>query len=221
MLRCAENFGFIELVDAAMLELVAHRLAVEPDVSIAVNASVGTIERNCGALVAAIFSHLQQADRLIVEITETVEVRDPRSVEIFMSGARAAGVSVAFDDFGDGHFSFEHILRFKPDIVKLAGAMLARPREFRRDISRLLSMAAAEGFAVVAENIDTEEKRQPALPQVARRRDSGIGSRPHDALVSAPAQRPVTDGRSPQFWGATWRPGARDDVMVLGNAGTA
>ncbi|ASK94722.1 EAL domain-containing protein [Xanthomonas campestris pv. trichodesmae] len=163
LLRCAENFGFIELVDAAMLELVAHRLALEPHVSIAVNASVGTIERNCGPLVAAIFSHLQQADRLIVEITETVAVRDPRSVEIFMSGARAAGVRVAFDDFGDGHFSFEHILRFKPDIVKLAGTMLARPREFRRDISRLLSMAAAEGFAVVAENIDTEEKRQSCV----------------------------------------------------------
>ncbi|MDQ1090691.1 EAL domain-containing protein (putative c-di-GMP-specific phosphodiesterase class I) [Xanthomonas sacchari] len=163
LLRCAESFGFIELVDAAMFDLATRLLAMDPDLSIAVNASVGTIERNCGPFVAAIFGHLQEADRLVVEITETMAVSEPRSLEVFMAGARAAGVRIAFDDFGDGHFSFDHIVRFKPDIVKLAGVMLARPDERHRDIARLLSMAAVQGFDVVAENIDSDEKRQSCI----------------------------------------------------------
>ncbi|MEQ7780340.1 EAL domain-containing protein [Xanthomonas hortorum] len=163
LLSFAETYGFIELVDLAMLDQATEFLARSPGIRIGVNASMSTIERNCGPLVAAVFMHLQEADRLVVEITESIAVTNPRVVHSFIAGVRAAGAKVAFDDFGDGCFSFEDIVRFNPDIVKLAGVMLGRRSEYSRDISRVLALAEGQGFIVVAENIDTEEKRQACI----------------------------------------------------------
>ncbi|UXF74642.1 EAL domain-containing protein (plasmid) [Stenotrophomonas maltophilia] len=168
LLSFAESYGFIELVDLAMLDHAAEFLSRSPGIRIGVNASVSTIERNCGPLVAAVFMHLQQADRLVVEITESIAVTNPGAVHSFIAGVKAAGAKVAFDDFGDGCFSFDDIVRFKPDIVKLAGVMLGRRSEYSRDVARVLSLAEGEGFTVVAENIDSEEKRQACI-------DLGIG----------------------------------------------
>jgi len=158
LLAFAEGYGFIQLIDAAMLQAAARVLVRHPTVSIGVNISVATIERFCGQLVSGIYEHLDVASRLVVEVTETMPIQNVDRLRTFIGAARSAGVRIAFDDYGDGHFTLDHVRRFEPDIVKIGEGLIA-DRECRRsELELLLSAAAQHGITVVAEALDTEEK---------------------------------------------------------------
>lgn len=159
LLSFAEGYGFIQMIDAAMVSAVAKSLQLHPKVRIGVNLSVITVERFCGQLVAAIYDHLDVAKRLVIEITETMPITDSRAVRTFITAARAAGAAIAFDDFGTGHFTLEQVRRFSPDIVKLAEPLVAERHARRGEIDQLLEVASQMNIDLVAEAVDTEEKR--------------------------------------------------------------
>ncbi len=160
LLQFAEEYGFIHLLDVAMIEHAAHALAAHPRLRIGVNVSVATIEQFTGPLVSAFFKVLPLAPRFVVEITETVQIRDRAAVRTFIQALKAAGAKVAFDDIGDGHFTLADIDQFRPHIVKLAAKLFAQRRERAEELQSVLAVARESGLQVVAEEIDSEEKRR-------------------------------------------------------------
>jgi len=163
LLRFAEGYGFIQLVDAAMISLAAKTLAERRDIRVGVNVSVATVEQCCGQLVSAIYDYLPLASRLVVEVTETMPIRNPTMLRTFMHAANAAGVAVAFDDFGDGNFTFEQLVQYRPKIVKLSEALIRDRADRRVEIERVMTFAAENGIEVVAEAIDSEQKRTDCM----------------------------------------------------------
>lgn len=163
LLAFAESYGFIQMIDAAMLKVVTGVLSRQPGVQIGVNVSVSSIERFCGQLVAGIYEHLDVADRLVVEVTETTRIEKPEVIEIFVNAAKAAGVQVAFDDYGAGHFTLDHIRAFGPGIVKVSAELIASREQRREDLAALLKLSTELGFTVVAEAIDSEAKRRDCM----------------------------------------------------------
>jgi EAL domain-containing protein (putative c-di-GMP-specific phosphodiesterase class I)/DNA-binding response OmpR family regulator len=107
---------------------------------------------------------LQTANsRVVFEITEHQPVDDYEAVATFSDQLRTHGVRLAVDDAGAGYASMQHILKLRPDFIKL-------DIEFTRDINRdpiksalsgaLASFAKQIGATIIAEGIETAEELQ-------------------------------------------------------------
>lgn len=145
----------------AELELMAIEAALDgvaklPDtVSLSFNASPDTI------LHAEFGSALQAAPlkRVIVEITEHEAVARYSSLVEALAPLRGRGLRVAVDDVGAGYSSLCHILRLRPDILKLD---MALSRGIDGDPARralagaLVSFCHETGSELVAEGVETE-----------------------------------------------------------------
>jgi diguanylate cyclase (GGDEF)-like protein/PAS domain S-box-containing protein len=103
------------------------------------------------------------ANRLSVEITESVLMADHEAVLAFLKELRALGVRVALDDFGTGFSSLSYLRKFRFDVLKV-------DRSFIRDIERsntdlglvasIVSIGRILGVDVVAEGVETEAQLQ-------------------------------------------------------------
>ena len=159
LIRMGEEVGFVDLIDLAMLEQVFEVMSIYPCLSIAANFSVATIERATNEVLPLIYRHLDLAPRLIVEITETVCIRDIQSLERFIGAARHAGAKVALDDFGVGSFTLDHIHRLQPEFVKLDGSLVAQLTEgVSLQIEAVKEATADYGGEIVGELVDSEDK---------------------------------------------------------------
>lgn len=97
---------------------------------------------------------------LVLEITEHERVHDMDRLALVVQEIRSSGVSLALDDFGDGHSSLRLWSQLKPDIVKI-------DKYFTRNISAhgdklktlqaLQQIATVFGSSLVAEGIETAE----------------------------------------------------------------
>lgn len=101
------------------------------------------------------------ANRVVLELTEHVEVDDYLLLNERLRPLRALGVRIAIDDAGSGYASMRHILTTRPDIIKL-DISLTRNIDvdpMRRALAKAL-IAFANGFGgmIVAEGIETESE---------------------------------------------------------------
>lgn len=142
------------------LEILAISLALEsarlrpPDVFVAVNASpdAAVTSRFCDHLVSQ-----EAAETLVVELTEHAVVDDYDALGKSLDRVRRRGVRIAVDDAGAGYASLRHILRVKPEFIKLDVSLIS---EVDKDASQLALAARITAFArdigtkVVAEGIE-------------------------------------------------------------------
>lgn len=100
-------------------------------------------------------------DRLVFEITEAEQVRDPARLRAAVAAPRARGVTVALDDFGAGYAGLGLLVELRPDIVKLDRALV---RGIDRDpVRRRIAGAiarACRGLAitVIGEGVETADE---------------------------------------------------------------
>ncbi|NNM71003.1 EAL domain-containing protein [Enterovirga aerilata] len=157
-----ERSGLVPLVDMRILELAAERLARHPEERLSVNISPLTLESPdwLATLAAHVGRRSDIASRLIVEVTETVAIRDPDMARRKLDAMKALGVTIAIDDFGAGHTSFRHLRNFPVDIVKIDGAFiqnLSRSTNDRFFVQTLIDLAHHLGLSTVAEWVEDEE----------------------------------------------------------------
>ena len=145
------------------LECVAIRaaLAVLPDLphplTLSVNASAATIVS--GAFEALIED--VPAGRLTLELTEHAIVSDYDALVERLSVIRARGIKLAIDDAGAGFSGLQHILRLRPDIIKLDMALIhdIDVDPARRALASAMQMFARQtGATLVAEGVETAQE---------------------------------------------------------------
>jgi PAS domain S-box-containing protein len=99
-----------------------------------------------------------QAARLVIEVTEHAAVDDYDILAETMQRVRATGARLAVDDAGAGYASMQHILRLRPDIVKLDRSIIADSDQDparRALIGAMSNFGASLGVTVVAEGVET------------------------------------------------------------------
>lgn len=153
-----ERLGLAPLIDRQVLSAALDTLARFPAVRLSVNIFPQTMQ-DAGWM--AIFDRVARRDpalleRLIIEVTETCSVLDPRRTLAFMDRLRRHGVAFALDDFGAGHTSMHYLRDFRFDIVKIDGRFV---RDIRPDsdgaffVERLVEIARRFEMMTVAEAV--------------------------------------------------------------------
>jgi diguanylate cyclase (GGDEF)-like protein len=64
------------------------------------------------------------AKRIVFEIVESEDIGDFEIVEDFIKTFKELGVRIAIDDFGTGYSNFTHIMKLKPDYIKIDGSLI-------------------------------------------------------------------------------------------------
>jgi EAL domain-containing protein (putative c-di-GMP-specific phosphodiesterase class I)/DNA-binding response OmpR family regulator len=148
---------------AADLELVSARAAVDslpalPDRAfLAVNVSPEV------ASSADFTALMAPADlsRIVVELTEHAPVVEYERLQDALSVLRARGLRIAIDDAGAGYANFQHILRLRPDFIKL-DLGLTRGIDgdpVRRSLASALVRFGQEiGALLIAEGVERPEE---------------------------------------------------------------
>ena len=110
-----------------------------------------------GPGLAAILSS-SPGHRVVLELTEHTRVADYGALVEALERSRAQGVRIAADDTGAGYSGLQHLLRLRPNVVKLDIALTRHIDEdpARRALaSALITFAGEIGAELVAEGVET------------------------------------------------------------------
>ncbi len=164
----AEEIGVIGEIGAWVLTEACRQMAgwearglAVPRV--AVNLSVQQIER--GDLVQAVSEALAEAglapERLELEVTESLIMREPERAQAVLRDLMEMGVQLAVDDFGTGYSSLAYLKRLSLDRLKI-------DRSFVGDIGvdagseaivrAVIALARSLGLETVAEGVERQDQ---------------------------------------------------------------
>lgn len=161
----AEETGLISQIDHWVIEQALSlfsrdvQLRADPDLRIAVNISGRTLERMdfISKLVVALNKYELQADRLVVEITESCLLGDNRAILWTLKQLRDRGAAIAIDDFGTGYSSLSYLQSFKVDVLKIDQSFVSRINKDEVGdmmIANIVRLAHDLGLHVVAEGVE-------------------------------------------------------------------
>jgi len=168
----AEKLGLIRLIDHRVLELAFEELLHGQKPQIAINVSGYTITDKVwlDMFVALCQAHPSAAERLVVEITETVAIEEISESQEFVATVRDQGAKVAIDDFGAGYTSFRNLKCLSVDMVKIDGTfvegLMGKP-DNQMFLRTFVDLARNFGLPTVAECVSCEA-------EVAYLRDIGV-----------------------------------------------
>ena len=155
-----EQSGLMRQVDRRALELAVEELCGHPRVRLAVNISGHTAaDRGWLRMLTGMVRGMPEiAERLTVEITETVALQDIEDTARFVAKLRDLGCRVALDDFGAGYTSFRNLKALDVDCVKIDGSFvkgLSENIDNQLFVRTLLGLAEGLGLKTVAECVET------------------------------------------------------------------
>ena len=158
----AEQLGLVRLVDRSVTQLILQTLHQYPTARLSMNISGTTAmdPRWHNQLLETISASKLAANRLTVEITETVAINDLASTRRFVERLREAGCGVAIDDFGAGFTSFKNLRELPISMVKIDGSYcrdLATNKANALIVRNLIELGRSFNLTTVAEWIETED----------------------------------------------------------------
>lgn len=158
----AEASGLIVPLGAWVLRAACEEAARWPaEMGLAVNLSPAQFRQ--GDLIETVARALSEsglpAQRLELEITESLLQRDLHGAERLLHELRALGVGIAMDDFGTGWSSLAHLWRLPFGKLKIDRAFLRDLPEDRRVqaiVGTIIGLGRTLDMVVVAEGVETE-----------------------------------------------------------------
>jgi diguanylate cyclase (GGDEF)-like protein/PAS domain S-box-containing protein len=101
------------------------------------------------------------AESLILEITESILMRDADTAIHRLTALKAAGVKIAIDDFGTGYSSLAYLRQFPVDILKIDRSFITAMTESSEGetlLHTLVQLGKCLGLQTVAEGIETDDQ---------------------------------------------------------------
>jgi diguanylate cyclase (GGDEF)-like protein len=161
----AEDTGLINQLGEWVLTTACAEAATWPDhIKLAVNVSPVQFKSGTFALkiVAALAASGLAANRLELEITEAVLIRDDEAALAILHQLRGIGVRIALDDFGTGYSSLSYLQRFPFDKIKIDRCFvndLAEPDGSSSIVRAIVNIAAARHMTTTAEGVETRQQQ--------------------------------------------------------------
>jgi diguanylate cyclase (GGDEF)-like protein/PAS domain S-box-containing protein len=161
----AEQSGAIVPIDLWVLEQAARQLRAWdaqgiPQLVVSVNVSAAQFGRP--QFVEAVQATLQRVgvapQRIEMELTEAVALKQPEQAEITIRKLHAVGIRVALDDFGTGYSSMSYLKRYALDKLKIDQSFvrdLVDEDSDRAIVTAIIRMAQSLGLRTIAEGVET------------------------------------------------------------------
>lgn len=160
----AEDIGLIGQVGAWVLKKACAEAAKWPaDVQLAVNLSPAQFRGR--ALVLDVLAALEHsglpANRLELEITETVMLQATGPTLATLHSLRELGVHISLDDFGTGCSSLSHLHEFPFDKLKIDRTFIEHIHDNGSSLAivrAVIELASSLGMSTTAEGVETMEQ---------------------------------------------------------------
>jgi diguanylate cyclase (GGDEF)-like protein len=162
----AEEAGLInELGDWVLSTACAEAARWPNNITLAVNVSPVQLKSQTLALkvTAALAASGLSPNRLEVEITEAVLIRDDETALAILHQLRDVGVRIALDDFGTGYSSLSYLQRFPFDKIKIDRCFVndvAQPGGSASIVEAVVNIATARHMTTTAEGVETEQQKE-------------------------------------------------------------
>jgi diguanylate cyclase (GGDEF)-like protein/PAS domain S-box-containing protein len=157
----AEETGLILAIGQWVLETACEAATrwIEPH-WVAVNISpVQFLKTDLPAVISAVLARTGlAANRLELEITEGILLKDPRQAADVLIALRRLGVRIAMDDFGTGYSSLSYLNEFQFDKLKIDRSFVTRLGEAENStmiVRAIIGLAHNLGLLVAAEGVET------------------------------------------------------------------
>jgi diguanylate cyclase (GGDEF)-like protein/PAS domain S-box-containing protein len=160
----AEDAGIVnQLGEWALRTACAEAVTWRDDIIVTVN--VSSVQFKNDSLVQLVISALAEtglpAERLELEITESVLLHDNEATLRILHQLKKLGVRISMDDFGTGYSSLNYLRKFPFDKVKIDRSFI---EHITGDASSLaivqavISIAKSRNIATTAEGVETKEQ---------------------------------------------------------------
>ncbi len=140
-----------------------HKIPGCEDISVSVNLSMRQLESDqlINALTNAIAAAGINANRLVLEITESMLAIDADTSVGILGQLKTIGVKLAIDDFGTGYSSLSYLKAFPVDAIKIDRSFineLHRSSTSSALVEAVVNLARALGAYTVAEGIEYSDQ---------------------------------------------------------------
>ncbi|WFE89979.1 EAL domain-containing protein [Roseibium porphyridii] len=159
----AEDTGLIVQLGEWVLEEACRIATGWPDhLRVAVNLSPRQLRGNAfgPVLIGALMKSGLKADRLELEVTESVLLTDTEDVVEALHQAKSLGVKVSMDDFGTGYSSLSYLRRFPFDKIKIDQSFV-RSMAYSDDsisiVKAVIELAKNLNMTTTAEGVETRQ----------------------------------------------------------------
>jgi len=102
----------------------------------------------------------EDKSRVVFEILESDYISDYTLLEDFISKYRKQGIKIAIDDFGTGYSNFAHILKIKPNYIKIDGSLIKNiytDKNSHEMVKSIIDFSKALNIRVIAEFVHSQE----------------------------------------------------------------
>ena len=161
----AEQSGLINQIDLTVLKLAFEtlRLLKKQNNPLKLSVNLSGKALNNAPLISYLKSELSEhdidADKLIIEVTETTAVANFNTAVELMNDIKASGAKFALDDFGVGYASFFYLRQLPVDYVKIDGSFIKTLEKHREDqvlVKAISEIAHLSGLKTIAEFVENQ-----------------------------------------------------------------
>ncbi|MDQ1435736.1 MAG: diguanylate cyclase [Actinomycetota bacterium] len=168
----AEESGDIRALGAWVLQTAAAQLAawrqtIPGCVALQLAVNVSALQLDDDDFVDCVVGVLNAtglpARQLILEITESMLVRERSETTVRLNALRERGIRIAIDDFGTGYSSLSYLAEIPADIVKIDQSFVTdlHPQSGSRVLVKsIIDLARSLGLDVVAEGVERSSQAE-------------------------------------------------------------
>ena len=102
----------------------------------------------------------EDKSRIVFEILESDYITDYSLLEEFVVKYRTQGIKIAIDDFGTGYSNFSHILKIRPNYIKIDGSLIKNINSDKNSyemVKSIVDFSRALNINTIAEFVHTQE----------------------------------------------------------------
>ena len=108
----------------------------------------------------------EKKERIVFEILESDYITDYSLLEDFVIKYRNQGIKIAIDDFGTGYSNFAHILKIRPNYIKIDGSLIKNINTDKNSyelVKSIIDFSKALNIKVIAEFVHSREVYESIL----------------------------------------------------------
>jgi len=160
-LDIAKQIGVYTSMTRSVMQTTLSIMDRLPKCEISFNISYeDIIEPTTSVFLSELFNDREVAERIVLEITETEEMKDLDLVKVFLANMKSLGCKIAIDDFGTGYSNFKYLMDLKADYLKIDGSLISRlptDESSLEIVKAIISFTKKMGIKTIAEFVSSKE----------------------------------------------------------------